>query len=190
MNSSVERPAKARTERGLGFEGGGLLQAGGLDEEPELFLGRDLVLGPDRPRFDDDGLDEGHGLGGRLVLPARLRERGRARRDRPARPRQVLPDLLGDEGHERMEEPQDAVEGVGQDGLGRAVAFPEPDLGELDVPVAELVPDEVVDEVGRLVELVLLQARVELRRDLGQAAPDPAVGERQLGLPDGRDVLA
>ena len=101
-----------------------------------------------------------------------------------AGPGQVLPDLLGDEGHERVEEPQDAVERVGEHGLGRRVPFAQPDLGELDVPVAELVPDEMVDEIGRLVELVVSEARVERGRDRAQPAADPAVGERELGLPD------
>ena len=154
-NSSVSQAGQGLDGRGLGFEGGRLLAAGPLDDEAELVLGRDLVLGPDRPRLDDDRLDEGHGLLGGLVAPARLGHREGRDDDGLAGPGQVLPDLLGDEGHEGMEQLQDAVEGVGQHGLGRRVALAQADLGELDVPVAELVPDEMVDEVGRLVELVL-----------------------------------
>ena len=52
-------------------------------------------------------------------------------------------------------------------------------LDEFQVPVAELVPDELVEGVGRLVELVGVQARRDLPGDLLQAAQDPGLHRGQ-----------
>ena len=72
------------------------------------------------------------------------------------------PDRLGHERHDRVEQAQVAVEGIDQRPprrgplLGRTPRDRcEPDLGELDPPVAELGPDPVVQGPGDLAELVL-----------------------------------
>ncbi len=52
-------------------------------------------------------------------------------------------------------------------------------LGQLDVPVAQLVPHEVVDGAGRLAEAELAQRRVHRRRGALHARQDPALGQRQ-----------
>ncbi len=68
------------------------------------------------------------------------------------------PQLLGDERHEGMQELQALVEHPGgagaRLGLGLLVVAGEDRLDQLEIPVAEDAPDELVDGGGRLVELV------------------------------------
>ena len=87
----------------------------------------------------------------------------RGHHDGALNPGQLLVDLLGDEGHEGVEQPKDGAQEADQDALavaaGRGVFFSvELGLDEFQVPVAELVPDELVEGVGRQVELVGVQA--------------------------------
>ena len=58
----------------------------------------------------------------------------------------------------------------------RLVARCQRHLGQLQVPVAELVPREVVQRLARLAELELLEQPVDLGDHGGQAGKDPAVG--------------
>ncbi len=71
---------------------------------------------------------------------------------------------------------QHAHQGAARAALPRLIAGLDLHLGQLDVPVAVLVPDELVDGAGEQVEAVI----VEVLRHLGlgalQAADDPAVG--------------
>ncbi len=62
--------------------------------------------------------------------------------------------------------------------------MPEPDLGELDVPVTELTPEEIMDMAGRLTQHEALQQLANLRYQPVKSAADPAIlgGERWLGL--------
>ncbi len=53
-------------------------------------------------------------------------------------------------------------------------------LDQLDVPVAEGAPDEMVDGVGHVVEAELVERAVELGERLDHLADDPAV-DRKLG---------
>ena len=80
------------------------------------------------------------------------------------------PQLLGDEGHEGMEQDQDAVQhpGRGGPGLGggRFVVSLEHGLGEFQVPVAERAPGELIEGIGGLVELVGAERPVHLAQDL------------------------
>ena len=57
-------------------------------------------------------------------------------------------------------------------------------LGDLQVPVAELVPDKLVDGVGDIVEPVFLEAPCHLGLGLLQRRGDPAVGlaEHQIAM--------
>ena len=85
-----------------------------------------------------------------------------------------------------MEQPEDGAQGAEQDALavaaGRGVLFiVELGLDEFQVPVAELVPDELVEGVGRQVELVGVQAGRDFFGDLLQAADDPGL-DRGQGL--------
>ena len=101
---------------------------------------------------------------------------------------QPRPQLLGDERHERVQQLQDLVQHPGRGGarlgLGRLVLAVQHRLDQLEVPVAERAPRELVDGAGRLVELVGLDAG---RDGLGRAldlAGDPAVD----GLLDGLGI--
>ena len=81
-----------------------------------------------------------------------------------------------------MQQPQRAVEHEDERALHgeplRRVAAVEAVLGELDVPVAVLVPEEVVERAGGLAELVGVQPLVDARREVGEPRQDPAVGHR------------
>ena len=97
---------------------------------------------------------------------------------------QALPDFLGDEGHKRMQQPQHLVQNVDQHGKGRllpaGILGIQPRLGQLNVPVAVGIPDEVVDLLHCHAQLVLFQ----ILRDLGnqgvQLGEHPLVGNFQL----------
>src|SRR3970040_1828796 len=59
--------------------------------------------------------------------------------------------------------------------LLRLIAVRELNLGELDIPVAILVPDEAVDGAGEIVEAVLAEALLDFRLGALQGADDPAI---------------
>ncbi len=78
-----------------------------------------------------------------------------------------------------MKQPQRLVEHEDERALDREalrrVAAVESVLGELDVPVAVLVPEEVVERTGRLTELVGVEALVHARREVCEPGQYPAV---------------
>src|SRR5690606_29811998 len=86
------------------------------------------------------------------------------RRRCAGRPRQLLPELFGDEGHERMQRSQRHLQHVSEGGarlgLLRVRAAREDRLAELEVPVAELVPEKVVERLRTVVETELFDALV------------------------------
>lgn len=97
---------------------------------------------------------------------------------------QRLPDLLGDEGHERVQQLQDTQQHIAQHILGgllclRILAV-QAGLGQLDIPVAVGVPDEVVDLGGGNAQLVGLQIVGDLADQGIQLAEDPFVLQLQL----------
>jgi hypothetical protein len=55
-------------------------------------------------------------------------------------------------------------------------------LGDFQIPVAELVPDEVVDGVGHVVEAELGKALGHFGLDLLQLRGDPAVGLAEVHI--------
>ena len=71
--------------------------------------------------------------------------------------RQRLPDLLGDKRHERMQKLEYLNKDIQQDALSallcRLVVAVETRLCKLNVPVAVIVPNEVVYLTGRDTEL-------------------------------------
>ncbi len=132
--------------------------ARGLDESGELPARRDVLDGPDLPDAADEILGEPEVRLEGFVLPPRApgpasaaeisRRDGGSGLDQPAHRAlrvQPLPEDLGDERHEGMEQAQDLVEGEGQDraGDGRRRLVLEPRLDDLEVPVAELAPEEL-----------------------------------------------
>ena len=71
---------------------------------------------------------------------------------------QGLPDLLREEGHEGMEELQGLNEDIAQHILGILLCgliLPlEPGFGKLDIPIAKIVPDKVIDLLSGDAQLV------------------------------------
>ena len=78
-----------------------------------------------------------------------------------------------------MQQRQDAVEGPGEHrarfGLGGLVGAVQDRLGELQIPVAECVPDEMIGRVRRIVEAVLLDGFGDGGGRALRFAGDPAV---------------
>src|SRR5207248_712415 len=66
--------------------------------------------------------------------------------------------------------------------LRRLAAVLELVLGDLEVPVAVLVPDEAVDRAGGVVEAVLVERLLDFLFCSLQNTDDPAVPGRQLEL--------
>ncbi len=66
------------------------------------------------------------------------------------------------------------------------------DLGDFQIPVAELVPDKFVDRLGEQVEAVVGEMLLDFGLDALQLADDPAVGETELepGFTFGHDTDA
>src|SRR5262249_57036105 len=90
-----------------------------------------------------------------LLRPGREREQPLARR---AGFRRDLPQLLGDERRERMQQLEDFVTRPGGHRarlvLGAAVGALQHRLGQLEIPVAEDVPYEAIGRARRLLEIV------------------------------------
>src|SRR5207245_538700 len=126
--------------------------------------GRDPHLAADVPHGGDEVHDRRHlALRGRIAVLLR-HTRVRCPHDRIPLVRQPLPDLLGDERHERMQEPQGRLEHANERRLrARALAgvlgVVEGQLRDLQIPVAELVPQELVQRGGRVAEPVFLERR-------------------------------
>ena len=149
---------------------------------------------------DRDVLHQLHlGLGRRIdergIAAREHRDHQRARQLR--RLRQLLPDLLGDVRRERVEQPHRGLERGREHALHdvaarapsplrparRSGALVQVRLGELDVPVAQLVPHEVVDRVRRVAEPERLERGVDLAGDRLQARQDPALRHAERGAP-------
>ena len=95
--------------------------------------------------------------------------------------RNLLPDFLGDEGDDRMQQAQRGLQHLEQHAprvlldLGRGIVSKQQRLAELDVPVTQLMPDKVVQGLCGQVEAVACQVLVgQLDRFL-QPGEDPAV---------------
>ena len=97
---------------------------------------------------------------------------------------QSLPNLLGDEGHEGMQQLHGAGQDVTQHLLGADGGFlilaGETGLAQLDKPVAEVVPDEGVQLVGSNAQLVLVDFLGDFLDQSVVLAQDPLVLQIQL----------
>src|SRR5579871_1313541 len=100
-----------------------------------------------------------------------------------------MPDLLGEEGHEGAQQPKRALEHPYERGkrdrrhlvLRSSFAKLEPQLHQLEIPVAELAPEELVDRIGSLVEAVSRKSTVHLAANCTEASHDPLRLQRSLG---------
>ena len=133
----------------------------------DLLAGLQALVGAEAADLGDDLLDESRS-------PPRPRRRGSPLSRRPVGDDDGLaagergPQRLGDERDDRVQQAQRDVEDLAQDpagDLGRLAAREERGLGQLDVPVEDLVPREVVQGVGELRELVVVVVRVDLGDD-------------------------
>jgi hypothetical protein len=91
-----------------------------------------------------------------------------------------MPDLLGDEGDQRVQRAQQFLEheqqGVAGAGGGPGVVAVECRLGEFQEPVAVLVPGELVEGLRNEVEAVIAEVLVDGVQGVLQAVEDPAFG--------------
>ena len=97
---------------------------------------------------------------------------------------QSLPDLLGDEGHEGVQELEHVGEHIAQHLLSPDLAvlvLPlQAGLGQLDIPVAVVVPDEVIDLLGGHTQLIPVHVVGDLRDDPVELGENPLVLQLQL----------
>ena len=97
---------------------------------------------------------------------------------------QRLPDLLGDEGHEGMQQLQHPQQHIAQHVLSRQLGLlvltVQPGLGKLNVPVAVGVPNEVVDLGGGHAQFIGLHIIRDLPDEGIQLAENPLVLQLQL----------
>ena len=92
-------------------------------------------------------------------------------------------DLLGDEGHQGVQGAQQDVQEVQDGGLLVPAALLQGDLGQFDVGGAEVVPDQVVQGLGGLVEAELLDGLGGQGQLLAQPADHPVLGLAQFRRP-------
>ena len=92
---------------------------------------------------------------------------------------ELLPDLLGDKGHVGVEELEGFIQDVHQGLLGYSpsdfIGMIEIELDQLQVPVTQLVPDKVVDELSPLVKSVFLQGPCGLGDGPVEPSQDPFI---------------
>ena len=103
--------------------------------------------------------------------------------------RQRLPDLLGDERHERMQQ----FEGVAQDidqnlagNLGLGAILPQAGFDQLDIPVAEDIPDEVVQLADSDTQLELFEIVGDLADQFIKFGEHPLVLDGELVQREGK----
>ena len=82
-----------------------------------------------------------------------------------------------------MQHPQNTIEGVQQGGLvglsSDFVLFAEvvqEGFGQLDVPIAELSPDKIIDRLGGIIEAKGFQACGNFGHGLVEPGQNPAIG--------------
>ena len=112
----------------------------------------------------------------------RIRQRISRERDRLRRRLAVVnrvPELFGDERHERRQQPQRAFEDADQILISRAglvaIIGGQARLDQLQIPVAIFAPEEVIDHVRGFVEAICLQRVVNLLRHPIEARKNPAI---------------
>ena len=106
-----------------------------------------------------------------------------------------MPDFLGQERHDRVTQAQVVIQGIKQ-ALGHAfllvgvLAHIKDRLDQLQVPVTQLVPEELVKTAGGLLEVIAFDGGAHFAGKLGDPGEQPAVGQRGgLGLVGGLRVF-
>src|ERR1039458_10530303 len=129
-----------------------------IERARELLLGIELGLGTEGARQGDDFLNDGDFLFGLGVgeFGAVLRVGGERDGFRVALGEvEALPEFFGEEGHGGMQQAQGGLEGGGGVAPARGA-----DLFQLEIPIAEFVPEELPELLGELVVAVLLDGAV------------------------------
>ena len=97
----------------------------------------------------------------------------------------MRPDLLRHKGNKRVQQPAGLIQHIAKH---RAAALPcllvaqvaiQHRLRELEVPVTQLMPGELIHRLRRAADVEGLQARLHLRRRMMQPRHNPLVGSRQ-----------
>src|SRR5438445_7343797 len=117
-----------------------------------------------------------------IVDQCGVRSRIRSHHDALAGVRDRLPDFLGDEWHEWMRESQEWLEtfqkALARAGCRRGTFVGQNRFGEFEIPVAVLVPDEMIECVRGFVEPVGFQRGSHFPCAVMQTAEDPPVRDR------------
>ncbi len=103
--------------------------------------------------------------------------------------RNLLPDLFGDEGHDRVQQPQQAFQYLDQRPARAAPCCRLDDVvglqhgfRQLEVPVTELVPGEFVDGLRDEVEPVGIEVPVNGGHRVVESCTNPAVSRAQFDV--------
>jgi len=149
---------------------------------------RHIHLGPDVADPADRLHQRRHLLFGRRVTPLCVRRRPGRGHQRFVGLDQVAVDFLGHERHEGMQQFHGRSQHFIQHILGHepaaAAAIVQAGFSQLDVPVAERLPEERVDFRQRHAQVVMIQVPAHFLDDVLQPGQDPAVLQRELIRPD------
>src|SRR5262249_5972129 len=121
-------------------------------------------------------------LGGEIDLPV-VSLRIRRQRNRLVwRPTLMhcLPDFLGNEWHDRMQQTQSSLEQSNQISACDLVRlspprFHQPRLNQLDIPIAELSPEKIVNPIGCFVETIAFKRLIYVARNTIEPRQNPAI---------------
>ena len=99
------------------------------------------------------------------------------------RPGKTLPQLFRDVGHEWMQQPQRLLEdreqtSSGRSSFRRSFFCSHASLRQLDVPVTEIIPEEVIECLYRFMKLITGQRTADVSRCLIQARNNPPIVQR------------
>ena len=163
---------------------------GVLHQQRQPRARRHVDLGTDRADRRDRRDDPVHlrGRFGIVQVGRQLGPQGPRRRDQHPGfvAGQLAPDLLGDERHQRVQQ----VQHLGQRprrrclrfGARRRVVTLQDRLGEFEIPVAERAPQEVIEQVRRLVEPVGFERGRNRSGAVAGGAGDPAIDGEPCAL--------
>src|SRR4030043_519127 len=126
-----------------------------------LVCRRDVHLPPNIPKGGDNLDHQSHFLFSFLIIESLLWLWKRRHHDGPIffSQRKPLPYLFSDKGHEGMEHPKDPIKNLQEGHLGQSFLFQililiEERLDQFKIPVAEFMPDELIEGMGGLVKLI------------------------------------
>ncbi|CDN46068.1 Uncharacterized protein BN871_KJ_00010 [Paenibacillus sp. P22] len=175
--------AEAAQKLFVAAQDAGFEAAGRLDLQLDLLAHRHVHFGADVAHGADRAHEQLHLADGFRSFQRSFIDRPGGRRDGLALMRQMLPDFLADERHERMDQALRPVQHVGEHGLRRlfgvGILTVQIQLGNLDVPVAQIVPDEIVQQAACFAEVVGVDQSRHIARGLVQTMQDPAVGRAE-----------